>query len=333
MAKKKITRVGILGAGYMGGVHARNIAALPGAAVVAVCDLADPAQALAAKCKAAKTYTDYAAMLRDAALDAVVIALPPFAHSGQVEAAAVKGLAVFMEKPIALDLKRGASMLAAVRKAGVIAQVGYHMRFGTAVQRLKKMIESGAAGRPTLYDARYECNSLHKAWWRNQKQCGGQVFEQAIHLYDMSLHLLGAPVVVSGHIANLCHTQYADYTVEDTGAALIKFRSGALATIASSNCAIPGQWNGLFTVVCGKVSATFRDANNATFTITSGKAPKTIEVAGKVDCYREEMRAFLAAVQGKGPRLAQIDEGYIGLQMVSAVLASSKKNGQAIPIK
>lgn len=330
MAKRESTRVGILGAGYMGGVHARNIEALSGANVVAVCDLAGPAEALTAKCKGAKTYTDYAAMLRDAALDAVVIALPPFAHSGQVEAAAAKGLAIFMEKPIAIDLKRGGSMLAAVRKAGVIAQVGYHMRFGTAVQRLKKMIESGAAGVPTLYDARYECNSLHGAWWRDKKKCGGQVFEQAIHLYDMALHLLGAPAVVSGHVANLCHADVAGYTIEDTGAALIKFQSGALATIASSNCAIPGQWNGLFTVVCGKVSASFRDANNATFTITSGKAPKTIEVAGKVDPYREEMRAFLAAVQGKGPRLAQIDEGFIGLQMVAAVLDSSKKQGQAI---
>ena len=69
---------------------------------------------------------------------------------------AEKGIHIFNEKPIALNLERGQSMVDAIEKAGVHSQVGYHMRFGKAVRRVRELMETGVAGRPTLFSANYE---------------------------------------------------------------------------------------------------------------------------------------------------------------------------------
>lgn len=322
-------RVGILGAGYMGRLHAGNLAGCSGVTVAAVCS-AEGAEDLAATLPGAKAYADFGRMLGEAGLDAVYVCLPPFAHEGQVEAAAAKGVHIFIEKPVALTVDRARRMAESIQKAGVVAQVGYHMRFGLAVQRLKDMIESGAAGRPTLLDARYDCNSLHSPWWREKSKCGGQVFEQIIHLYDLALHFLGEPETVTGFAANLCHRDVPGYTVEDTSAAAVRFRNGSLANISGSNCAVPMAWNSTFTVVCQNVTAHFVDPNRAEFILTGGAEPVRETVAGERDLYRAETEAFLAAVRGEGPRVAPFVEGLTGLCLVDAVLASAEKDGSPV---
>ena len=55
----------------------------------------------------------------------------------------------------------------AVERNHIVSQVGYHMRFGSAVRKFKEYMENGTAGKPTLYMADYECNSLHGPWWRD----------------------------------------------------------------------------------------------------------------------------------------------------------------------
>lgn len=75
-------------------------------------------------------------------MDTVVIAIPPSSYCGQVEYAAEKGIHLFFEKPIALDLNRAKNMQKTVDDQGVISMVVYYMRFGRAFQKLKKMIEA-----------------------------------------------------------------------------------------------------------------------------------------------------------------------------------------------
>lgn len=332
----KTIRVGLLGAGWMGRIHARDLTALPGVEISAVC-AADVSQAESLNAEElsgwAGVYGEFDDMLRDTPLDALVVGIPPGAHSGQVEAAAARGIHLFLEKPIAIDIKRGESMAKAVEKSGVVAHVGYHQRFGAAVMRLKSMIESGEAGRPTLLDARYACNSLHSPWWRDVKQCGGQVMEQAIHLYDLALHLLGQPVSVTGFVANLGHCHIPDYTVDDTSVSAIRFESGALASIAATNCAEPEKWVHPTTVVCEKVTAHFDDHNCATFLFTSETPVRRVRIASKRDAYAQEIRAFIDAIRGRSNRGVSIREGLLGLKMVSAVVESSEAGGRVIAIK
>ena len=189
-------KVGFLGTGYMSSVHAGNLCKMDDVEICAVCDV-DGARAAKFKddmgLEGAKVYDSFEKMIDGSGINALYICIPPFGHSGQFEAAAQKGINIFIEKPIALDTARAAKMVEAAKNSGVITHVGYHMRFGGAVEKLKAMIADSSAGVPTLYEAKYECNSLHAPWWRDVKKSGGQLFEQIIHLYDMAMHLLGTP--------------------------------------------------------------------------------------------------------------------------------------------
>ncbi len=331
--KSSALRIGILGAGHMGAVHAQSLAAVPRARIVAVCSQPlETAEALSHTINGSRPFADFDEMLAASRLDALYICLPPFAHAGQFEMAAAQGVHVFIEKPIALAVRRAQSMSAAARRARIVTQVGYHMRFGKAVRALKRMIDDGTAGMPTLFDGRYECNALHASWWRDRARSGGQVFEQVIHLYDLALYLLGTPRIVAGFTTNLCHRKVHGYTAEDTSVGMIRFASGALGTIAGTNCAVPQQWNATFTVVCEKLTAHFRNHNDATIIFTAGKRRRQIEVAADVDAYVEEDKAFVDSVLTRGPGTATIDEGLCGLRMVAGVVASSRRGGAPVRI-
>ena len=336
-------KVGILGAGFMGQTHARRLQRLRGVSITAVCDVNTARAAAFNKdilSNTAQCFDDFDAMLAMVQLDALYVCLPPFAHAGEVEKAARKGIHVFLEKPIALTERRATAMVAAIEKAGVVSQVGYHMRFSAPVQRLKKAIASGSAGRPTLLQARYFCNALHNPWWRDVTRSGGQIFEQAIHIYDLALYLLGDAGSVAAYADNLCHRKTDGYTVEDTSAAIIHFSSGAMASIVASNCAVPTQWQGDFRLVCEKLTADVDGLAHATLYRSGGRpaehyfgkgieVPHT-EIDKEVDCYLEEDRNFIAAIRGTAETSAPARDGLRGVQLVSAVVKSAVQDGRRV---
>jgi predicted dehydrogenase len=328
-------RAGIVGMGNMGRAHAENLLRAPDVELAALCsDPLDDARAYAeAKGLSCPLYRDGAEMAGREALDLVYICLPPFAHTGQLEAAAAAGAHIFIEKPIALTVDRGRSMVAAVEKAGVYAQVGYHMRQGGAVRRLKEEIASGKAGRPTLFTARYESNSLHTPWWIDAAQCGGQVFEQVIHLYDLALYLCGPPRRVSGFTANLQHQHTPGYTVEDTSVSALCFAGGALGGITGSNCAAPGVWSATFRVLCQNLVADFTDPCHGVFTYLDGPEKRVETLAFNQDLVLQEDLYFLDVLRGSQPPFATLAEGLLGLRTVSAVVESSRLGGVPIQIE
>ncbi len=315
----------ILGAGGMGRLHAKNLSSIDSVSLKAVCDVQESAAAELAESYNARAYTDFEEMLHTEKPDVLFVCLPPFAHHGEVEKAARAGVHIFLEKPLALTEEAACQMVQAVKESGVITQVGYHYRFGGAVRRLCSLIESGEAGRPVLFNARYECNSLHSPWWRKKEQCGSQLLEQAIHLYDMAIYLMGTPVSAMGYMANLCHTHVPDYTIEDVSAAVMRFQSGAFGTITATNCAVPERWENPFTVVFEKVTAHFTDPNHAVFHDTGKEKTEETVVSCDVDMYREEVKAFMESVQAKEPSSCPIEEGLKSLQIVARLAESNGK--------
>ncbi|MCX7847987.1 MAG: Gfo/Idh/MocA family oxidoreductase, partial [bacterium] len=282
---------------------------------------------------ASGVYTQVSRLLREQMPEALYVCTPPHAHEEAVFAAVERGVHLFIEKPIALKVEVGERMVEAVRRAGVVTQVGYHMRYGKAVRRLARLIKEGTAGRAVLFDGRYECNALHGAWWRDKRKSGGQVLEQAIHLYDLGMHLFGAVERVSGFVGNICHRETPGYSVEDVSAAVLRFRNGALGTIAATNCAIPMEWNNPFTVVCEWVTAKFRSAQEAEFTHTGERRRLVEHVKGEGDLYEAETREFLKRVRGEGGEGPELGEGLMGLRTVVSVLTSARRGGVPVKVK
>lgn len=322
-------KVGFLGAGMMVERHANCLKKLGGTEIVAICSPRESrGTELLKKLEVdGSVYTDCDKMLSREKLDVLYVCIPPFAHNGQVEAAAAKGIHLFLEKPIALTEDRARSMVSAVEKAKVMTQVGYHNRFGHAVQKLRKMIISGEAGVPTMFVGSYQCNCIHSEWWRDVMRSGGQVVEQAIHVYDLASFFFDIPESVTGRMANLVHGHILDYTVDDTSAAIIKFKNGALASITASNCAVPQEWNAIFSVICENVTVQFRSASDAIFIHTKNNNAQKEIVSLDENLYLLESQNFLRSIAGNESPIAPITDGLQSLRIVLNVATSSQNNG------
>jgi predicted dehydrogenase len=338
----KELRVGILGAGFMGQTHGKNLVQMDGIRLAAICDngLAR-AESLKTQLGAsdARVFDHFKKMITVTPLDILYVCLPPFAHNGQVEQAASKGIHLFLEKPIAINLERGRSMADTIDKAGVVSQVGFHNRFRASVERFKELTGSGAAGRPTQFQGRYWCNFQGGAWWRDKKGSNGQVFEQVIHIYDMAAYLLGEPANVCAYMDNLCHQDQPDYTVEDTSAAVIRFKNGSMASIVGSNCALPGHFTGDYRAVFEKAVLDYRATGQewvtpdaATIYQHSNGALTREEFTETRDVYRAETVDFIEAVRHGGATRAPVSAGLASLRLVSAVLQSAEQGGVPVSL-
>lgn len=335
----QLLNIGILGTGFMGGIHSKSLNQLPDVTVAALCsDNVAQAEALRdTLASEAPIFDDFDQMLAETQLDALYICLPPFAHHGQAEKAAAQGLHLFVEKPIGIDVARAESITAAIEKAGVVSQVGHHIRFRKSVTRFKSLIEAGSAGRVTLFQGRYWCHFLGHSWWQDKKGSNGQVFEQVIHLYDLALHFLGAPQSVTGFMDNLCHQHISDYTVEDTSVSAIRFQNGSMANITGSNCALPGRFIGDFRVVCEKAALDYRatgdwhDKEEATLYTYDGDEIHEEHIVEDTDVYLAETEDFIRAIRVGGTTRIPIREGLNSVRLVSAVLDSAEHSG--VPVK
>ncbi len=333
-------RAGILGTGFMGQQHGQRLKKMPAVEVAAICDTnLDSATKLkdSLECQAA-LFADFDAMLAATALDILYVCLPPCAHTGQVEKAAAKGIHLFLEKPIAPNVKHAQSMVDAIEKAGVVSQVGFHMRFRKGVERLKALVESGEAGNAALFDGRYWCNMLGGAWWRDINGSGGQVYEQVIHVYDMARYFLGTPRSVSAFMGNLCHTDVADYTIEDVSVASVLFENGAVASINGCNCAVPDRFVGDWRVVFRNAVLDYRSAGDwrvkeeGTVTVHGTAEPRSEEFVEDGDSYGEEDADFIAAVRTGGSTRTPAREGLEAVRLVSAVIESAKSEGNVVGV-
>jgi len=336
----KPLRIGFLGTGWIAATHVKSLAKLQNIEVVALCNPhIEKARAFNEKHLAghAACHADFDQMLKAESLDALYVCVPPGSHTGQVEAAAAKGVHLFLEKPIALTLDRATSIYTAVQKAGVKCAISHQMRHTAPSIKLKQMLTDGSAGKPLMLQGRFFTNALYPAWWRDPQRGGGQLIEQAIHIYDIARYFLGDAQAAAGFKDNLIHQRFPDYRVDDVSASVIRFQNGALAGICAANCADPQVSYISFTVMCEKVYVEFRSHDDATFVHHGGKVAdeyqpgeqatrEEVKTAGS--CYDELTRNFIAAIRNGEPVRASITDGLESLRLVLAAAASSNAGGQ-----
>jgi len=320
-------RIGLIGCGSMNNRHARTLAAMPDKArLVGFFDRhPDRAAQMAAKYGSSDAVieTDHHALFEKASLDAVVISLPPNAHTDQVDIAAGRGIHIFMEKPIAISREKAWHMTGVCEQAGIVTQVGFQLRFSPVVERLKALIDSGEAGPAGLITARYFCNALHAHWWRVKEQSGGQVYEQATHLIDLMGHFAGEAESVFSLQRNLFHQDVPDYTVEDVSGTLINFQSGAIGVLAASNNAVPGKWEWDLRLVARSLTAYLPDPNHAEIVYTNGTEPRREEITSDRDLYAAEMDDFLGAIGSHTQARVPMREGALTLELGAAAAQSA----------
>jgi predicted dehydrogenase len=276
----------------------------------------------------APVFADHHQMFGQVPLDIVVICLPPYAHSDEVEIAANLGIHIFIEKPIALTSEQGWRMVNAAENAKIVTQVGFMFRFGEAIQHLKGMIDSSEAGPVGLMSARYFCNSLHSPWWRRRDFSGGQLVEQVIHMLDLMRFLMGDAITVYSRQENIFHQDVEDYTVEDVSATIFSFPRGGLGVIYATNGAIPNHWINDYRIVSRNLTVEFTDANHATFHYTAEHDRQPEVIASDRDFYISEMQDFLTAIRTGGQTRTPLREGAKSLDLALAATRSAQIGGE-----
>ncbi|MCC6492233.1 MAG: Gfo/Idh/MocA family oxidoreductase [Pirellulales bacterium] len=234
---------GIVGAGMISRFHARALAEVRGARLVACCDSSpDRAEVLAQEFKCA-SYSSVEAMLAHQGVDAVTIATPSGAHMEPAVAAANAGKHVIVEKPLEITLRRCDKIIAACDRAGVKLSAIFPSRFHDSSRLMKQAVDERRFGRITLGDA-------YVKWYRTQQYYdsgawrgtwaldgGGALMNQAIHTVDLLTWLMGPVSELQAYTATLAHQRIE---VEDVATATLRFENGALGVIEATTAAYPG---------------------------------------------------------------------------------------------
>ncbi len=189
-------RVGLIGCGFMGTMHANCYKNIEGVEIVALADLrAEKAEELAAGTNA-KIYGDGKELIANAELDIIDICLPTYLHAEYAMLAMEKVKYVFVEKPVALTVKEAKTMLKKQAETGAFVQVGQVIRFWDEYVELKKIIDSGKYGK--VINANFRRLSPRPTWGWNgwlldAALSGGAGQDLHIHDVDFALSLFGKP--------------------------------------------------------------------------------------------------------------------------------------------
>lgn len=234
-------RVGVIGAGRIGKLHAANLATrVPGAELAAISDVYEPAAETLAKELGVPAYgSDYHAILKDPAIDAVFVCSSTDTHSQVSIDAARAGKAIFCEKPIDHDLDKIRAVLDEVERAGVKYQVGFNRRFDRNFMRVRAAVQDGEIGEPHI--VKITSRDPEAPPIPYVKVSGGMFVDMTIHDFDMARYLSGSePVEVSAFGACLVDPRIAQAGDVDTCVITMRFANGALGVIDNSRQAVYG---------------------------------------------------------------------------------------------
>jgi predicted dehydrogenase len=180
-------------------------------------------------------YTDLAAMLDAERPDLVLLGTPPSLHRDQAIAALRAGAWVWSEKPLCLSLAEFDEIAAAEGDGGPYLAVVAQHRYGSGTVHARELLESGELGRPLVAHCQttwHRDAAYYAVPWRGRwaTEGGGPTMGHGIHQTDLLLHLLGDWTEIRAMAARLVH----DIESEDVSTALVRFASGAVATVVNS---------------------------------------------------------------------------------------------------
>jgi myo-inositol 2-dehydrogenase/D-chiro-inositol 1-dehydrogenase len=232
-------RVGVLGTGRIGAMHAELLAGrVAGATLAAVYD-AEPARARDVAARLGAAPTSSLDELLAAEIDAVAICTSTDTHVDAVVASAASGRAIFCEKPISLDLAAVDRALAAVEQADVLFQVGFNRRFDPAHQSVREAVASGAIG--DVHLVRISSRDPSPPPFEYARTSGGLFLDMTIHDFDMARYVTGSDVVeVYARGAVRITPELVEISDIDTAVVTLVHENGALTVIDNSRRAVYG---------------------------------------------------------------------------------------------
>ena len=317
-------KVGLLGAGRIGQVHAAVIAAHEGSTLAAISDVYAPAaEELAAKYHAQVRSSDE--IIADDSINAVLIATSTDTHSDLIEAATQAGKAVMCEKPVDLSLERARACLKAVSATGRPVMIGFNRRFDPSFAAIRNSLAAGQIGKAELLSV----TSFDPAPPPVEyiKVSGGMFRDMMIHDFDMTNFIMGeTPVSISASGACLVDPEIGRAGDIDTAVVTLSYADGKLAVIKNSRRAAYGYDQRLELLGAdGLLQAQNMLENTVVKSTGQGvisAKPTYFFIERYMPAYKAEWAAFVAAVQEGNDMPVSLQDGVQALAMAEAAQRS-----------
>jgi myo-inositol 2-dehydrogenase/D-chiro-inositol 1-dehydrogenase len=318
----------LVGGGFIGPLHAANIAAHPAARLSWVVDLdAAVAGALATK-HGARATANLETALADPGVGAVMICTPPRTHAAIIERAARAGKAVFCEKPVDLDMNRVEACAKVLEACGTPFFVAFNRRFDPSHRALFDAIRAGEIGRPEMLFLSSRDPEISPPDYVAAMPYG-ILYDTMIHDFDMLRWLLqDEPVEVVARTACMLDAKENPHRDPDTAMVMLRMASGALVHVNSSFRAVYGY------------DQRIEAFGPKGMLISGNRQPTTLErydaggirqdpllrffIERYAESYVRELDEFIRAIAEKRAPSIDIDDGRRALLIAEAAVASAK---------
>lgn len=232
-------KVAILGGGWFGNFHLDNLLRMDGVEVAAlVTGNAARLAEMAKKAPEAHLYAEQDALFsQEAALDALIVCVPPDSHRDIELEAAKRKINLYLEKPLGVSLAQVRRCEQAIAESNILCSVGYQTRYNPHLDELRRFLSDKKAGTVV---AKWMGVMPQTPWWRIKERSGGQLHEQVTHMIDVLRYLFGEirSVYSTGRTGLI--TDVPNYNVEDCSASVLTFENGLLATV-TCGCFVDGE--------------------------------------------------------------------------------------------
>jgi len=295
-------RLGLVGGGWISRQHLDALERLGRTELVGVVSRTpETNEAVTARWGGGR-FDDLDQMLDRSHPDVVYVAVPPHRSVAIGERLVARGIPFLTEKPLAAaDADGPARLAAAIERVGLVVAVGYHLR---ALDIMAEVRDRLVAARPRLVVARWLDSTPGPAWWGRVDEGGGQIVEQATHLYDLARWILGEAVVIGAASTRDTAASPPTVDVADSSAAVLRFAGGAIGSfantrkIASAVIEVEFVSDGLLTTLTKRPE---RGQGDWHASFDDGTVIRAIRA--ERDPYETQAVAFLDAVEADDPSL------------------------------
>jgi predicted dehydrogenase len=339
-------RIGVAGAGSMGRKHVELIEASADCTVAGIADPSAEAKAFA-EVHRIPWYPDHVKLLEQQKPDGVIVASPNTMHLAMGLGCIRYGVPALVEKPVTDTVASAQKLRAAVQSSGVPALVGHHRRHNPMIKEVRARIAGGLIGQLTAVVGFWllkKPDDYFDATWRRQPGAG-PVLMNLVHDIDNFRFICGEIAEVQAVTSN----QVRGFAVEDTAALLLRFENGAIGSVTLSDVT-PAPWS--WEIASGENPAyPKQDQPCYLFAGTKGSlAVPTMEAwsypgpsswfaplaraevtAASFDPLVEQLRHFLAVIEGREQPLVSVEDAMATLAVVEAVHEAARSGARVSP--
>ena len=248
--KKSYVKFAVVGIGNIGSRHLAVIDADPRARLVDICDIKSEVCEKFSELYNVRAHTGYSEMLKKTPADVINVCTPHGLHAPMAIEAANAGKDILVEKPMALTVEDAYRMDEAAKKNGVRLMTVWQNRHNVPIRLAKKALEDKALGQIyTVHCAvlwnRPQSYYDRSSWLGRKDLEGGPLYTQCSHFIDLLIYMFGDIQRVN----SIGETKSHNIEVEDCGIAIIKFKTGVMATLSYTNCVYNKNYEGSITLV------------------------------------------------------------------------------------